>query len=117
MAEKKKWIGAMNGGAGPQKGALHKMLDVPTDQTIPKGKIKAAAGKGGLLGKRAQLAETLEGLSGSQSGEKEVAKEKKEQPKSSNEPKGKQAGKKTADTKGASKGMQSFGSKPKFKMM
>lgn len=44
------------------KGALHAQLGVPKGEKIPEGKLKAAAGKGGTLGKRARLAETLKGF-------------------------------------------------------
>ena len=40
-------------------GALHRQLGVPAGQKIPKGKIAAAAKKGGTLGRRARLAQTL----------------------------------------------------------
>jgi len=40
-------------------GALHRQLGVPAGQKIPKGKIAAAAKKGGKLGARARLAQTL----------------------------------------------------------
>ena len=43
-------------------GALHEMLGVPKGQKIPVNKLKAAAKKPGLLGKRARFALTLEGL-------------------------------------------------------
>jgi hypothetical protein len=43
-------------------GALHKQLGVPADKKIPAKKLKKAAKKGGKLGKRARLAETLKGL-------------------------------------------------------
>jgi hypothetical protein len=43
-------------------GALHTELGIPQDKTIPQGTLESAAGKGGLLGRRARLAETLEGL-------------------------------------------------------
>ena len=43
-------------------GALHKELGVPEGKKIPKKKIEAAAEKGGKLGQRARLAETLEGM-------------------------------------------------------
>lgn len=61
MASKKpeKWIGAMNGGKGPKKGALHEALGVPKGDKIPKGKIEQAASKGGKVGKEARLAETF----------------------------------------------------------
>ena len=55
MAEKKKWIQ----GAIKHPGALHKELDVPEGKKIPAKKLAAAAKKGGKLGKRARLAETL----------------------------------------------------------
>ena len=45
-----------------KKGALHKQLDVPQDKKIPAKKLAAAAKKGGKLGKRARLAETLKGF-------------------------------------------------------
>jgi hypothetical protein len=51
----KHWIA----GAIRHKGALHKSLGVPQGQKIPAGKLKAAASKGGTLGRRARLAETL----------------------------------------------------------
>lgn len=44
-------------------GSLHRMLGVPEDEDIPIDKIREAATKGGLLGKRAHLALTLMGLS------------------------------------------------------
>lgn len=40
-------------------GALHKQLGVPAGEKIPAEKLKAAAEKGGKLGKRARLAMTL----------------------------------------------------------
>ena len=40
-------------------GALHKQLGVKADKKIPAKKLAAAAKKGGTLGKRARLAETL----------------------------------------------------------
>lgn len=36
-------------------GQLHKALGVPTDQKIPRSKLKMAARRGGIEGKRAQL--------------------------------------------------------------
>jgi hypothetical protein len=52
---KKKWIQkAIN-----KPGALHKQLHVPKGEKIPAGKLAAAAKKGGVLGKRARLAQTL----------------------------------------------------------
>jgi len=53
MAEK--WIQK----AIKHKGALHKELGVPMDKKIPEKKLKAAEKKGGKIGKRARLAETL----------------------------------------------------------
>jgi hypothetical protein len=43
-------------------GALSKQLGVPEEENIPMSKLKAAAKKGGTLGKRANLAMTLKGL-------------------------------------------------------
>lgn len=55
MAEK--WI---QKALGPKsKGKLHKKLGVPADKKIPTAKLKAAAKKGGKIGKEARLAETL----------------------------------------------------------
>lgn len=45
-----------------KKGALHKQLGVPEGKKIPQKKLKAAEKKGGLVGKRAHLAETLKHL-------------------------------------------------------
>jgi len=56
MAPKKKnWIQ----GAISKPGALHEDLGIPQGQKIPKKKLDAAAKKGGVVGKRARLAETL----------------------------------------------------------
>lgn len=52
---KAKWIQ----GAIKHKGALHKQLGVPAGEKIPAKKLHEAAEKGGKLGKRARLAETL----------------------------------------------------------
>ena len=52
---KKNWIA----GAIKHKGALHKELGIPVGKKIPAKKLHAAAKKGGKLGKRARLAETL----------------------------------------------------------
>jgi len=46
-------------GAIKHPGALHRQLGVPSGQKIPAAKLKAAAAKGGVLGRRARLAETL----------------------------------------------------------
>jgi len=53
MAEK--WIQ----GAIRHPGALHRQLGVPEGRNIPKSKIAAAAKKGGTLGRRGRLAQTL----------------------------------------------------------
>lgn len=53
MAEK--WIQS----AIKHPGALHKQLGVPQGHKIPKSKLAKAASKGGTLGRRARLAETL----------------------------------------------------------
>lgn len=45
-----------------KKGALHEELHVPKDKKISKAVLDKAAKKGGKLGKRARLAETLEGM-------------------------------------------------------
>ena len=51
----KKWIK----GAIKHPGALHKQLGVPVGKKIPEKKLEAAEKKGGTLGRRARLAETL----------------------------------------------------------
>lgn len=43
-------------------GALHRQLGVPEGEKIPAKKLAAAAKKGGKLGARARLAQTLKGL-------------------------------------------------------
>lgn len=58
MAGKKNWIAK----AIKKPGALHKELGIPKSEKIPKKKLKAATKKGGKLGKRARLAETLSKL-------------------------------------------------------
>jgi hypothetical protein len=55
MKKSKKWIKK----AIKKPGALHKDLGVPKGEKIPAKKLKAAADKGGKVGKRARLAETL----------------------------------------------------------
>ena len=55
MKTKKKWIQ----GAIKKPGALHKQLGVSTGKKIPASKLNAAAKKGGKLGQRARLAQTL----------------------------------------------------------
>ena len=54
----KHWIA----GAIKHPGALHKELHVPAGHKIPAGKLSKAAHAGGLEGKRARLAQTLEGM-------------------------------------------------------
>jgi hypothetical protein len=44
------------------KGALHKDLGVPAGQDIPDATLDKAAAKGGKVGQRARLAETLKGF-------------------------------------------------------
>jgi len=51
----KKWIQK----AIKKPGALRKTLGVKKGQDIPTSKLKAAAKKGGVTGRRARLAETL----------------------------------------------------------
>ncbi len=69
-------------GAISKPGALHKSLGVPKDEKIPAKKLSAAADKGGKLGKRARLAQTLKGLNKAKGGaiegsEKDKAEDKK----------------------------------------
>ena len=54
-AKKKNWIK----GAIKKPGALREQLGVKKGKKIPKKKLAEAAKKGGKLGKRARLAETL----------------------------------------------------------
>ena len=58
MAKSKNWIA----GAIKHPGQLHKDLGVAQGKKIPSGKIAAAAKKGGKIGKRARLAQTLKGF-------------------------------------------------------
>lgn len=44
-------------------GALHRELGVPQGEKIPVSKLHAAMNKGGKLGRRARLAETLRNMS------------------------------------------------------
>lgn len=56
MAKKKKgWIAK----AIKKPGQLHRDLNVPEGQPIPKAKLDAAAKRGGKVGARARLAKTL----------------------------------------------------------
>ncbi len=54
----KNWIA----GAIKKPGALHRQLGVPEGEKIPAKKLAAAAKKGGKLGQRARLAQTLQGM-------------------------------------------------------
>lgn len=54
----KKWIQ----NAIKKPGALHEELGIAKDKKIPEAKLKSAEKKGGKLGKRARLAETLKKL-------------------------------------------------------
>jgi len=65
MAQGGKWIQ----GAIKKPGALHKQLGVPQGEKIPAKKLAAAAGKGGKLGQRARLAQTLKGMKKNRGGE------------------------------------------------
>jgi len=59
MATKSKnWIQS----AIKKPGQLHKDLGVPAGKKIPAGKLAAAAKKGGKVGQRARLAQTLKGM-------------------------------------------------------
>jgi len=55
----KNWIA----GAIKKPGQLHRDLGVPQGQKIPASKLKAAEARGGKVGQRARLAETLKGFS------------------------------------------------------
>ena len=55
---KKNWIA----GAIKKPGALHAEMGIAQGKKIPAGKLAAAAKKGGKLGARARLAETLKGF-------------------------------------------------------
>ena len=58
IEEAEKWIQK----AIKKPGALHKQLGVPEGEKIPSSKLASAAKKGGKLGQRARLAQTLKGL-------------------------------------------------------
>lgn len=58
IEEAEKWIQK----AIKKPGALKKQLGVPSDEKIPAGKLAAAAKKGGKLGQRARLAQTLKSI-------------------------------------------------------
>jgi predicted RNA-binding Zn-ribbon protein involved in translation (DUF1610 family) len=70
-----KWIQKALAGAKP--GALHRELHVPMNKTIPITKLRAAAKKGGIEGKRARLAITLRNITGHESHAKRSAAAKK----------------------------------------
>ena len=55
---KKNWIK----GAIRHPGALHKQLGIAKGKTIPAKTLAKAASKGGTLGRRARLAQTLKGF-------------------------------------------------------
>jgi len=54
----KNWIA----GAVKNKGALHRQLGIPQGKPIPTNALAVAASKGGKLGQRARLAQTLKGF-------------------------------------------------------
>lgn len=56
--KKKNWIA----GAIKKPGALHEQLGIKKGSKIPSKVLARAANKGGKLGQRARLAETLKGL-------------------------------------------------------
>lgn len=58
MKKPKNWIQK----AIKNPGALHRDLGVPKGKKIPAKKLKAAAKKGGKVGRRARLAETLKNI-------------------------------------------------------
>lgn len=49
-------------GAIKKPGALHRDLGVPEGEKIPASKLASAAAKGGKVGQRARLAQTLKKL-------------------------------------------------------
>lgn len=65
--KQKNWIA----GAIKKPGALHKELGIKKGNKIPSKTLASAATKGGKLGRRARLAETLKGLKHKKSGRKE----------------------------------------------
>jgi len=54
---KKNWVA----GAIKRPGQLHRDLGVPQGQKIPASKLHAAEERGGKIGQRARLAETMKG--------------------------------------------------------
>lgn len=55
MSNRRKWIQS----AIKHPGALHREMGIPAGKKIPAKRLAAAAKKGGKLGSRARLAETL----------------------------------------------------------
>jgi len=68
IEEAEKWIQK----AIKKPGALKKQLGVPADEKIPAAKLNAAAKKGGKLGQRARLAQTLKSLNKEDVSEQEM---------------------------------------------
>jgi len=60
MKKRKNWIAK----AIKHPGALRRSLGVKKGQKIPAKRLRLAASKGGVLGRRARLAQTLKGLRG-----------------------------------------------------
>jgi hypothetical protein len=60
MATKKNWVAGVVAKMVP--GALHRALHVPMGQKIPMDKLRAAAKKPGVTGRRARLAITMRGF-------------------------------------------------------
>jgi len=58
MSKQRRWIQK----AIKRPGALHRQLGIPQGKKIPVSVLRAAAKKGGKLGKRARLALTLRKL-------------------------------------------------------
>jgi len=57
---RKKWIAKAV--VNSHKGDLHRTLGIPLDENIPPSKLRQAASKPGVTGKRARLAITLSKL-------------------------------------------------------
>jgi hypothetical protein len=62
MAKKAKSYWIQSAISPKAKGSLRKALGAKAGQPIPAGKLAAAAKKGGKLGRRARVAQTLRGL-------------------------------------------------------
>lgn len=69
QSKKRNWIAK----AIKKPGALHKQLGIAAGKKIPAKTLAKAAQKGGKLGKRAQLAETLKGFKKSKKMDKKAA--------------------------------------------